>query len=267
MSRCKIIAELSMNHGGDMDLAEIMIASAANAGADYVKFQTWKCDRLKHGDWDFDGRREWYEKSELTHGKHQMLIEICNRHHITFLTSCFCSKDLNMIRDVSNEVKIPSTECCNKELVMQAIENFDTVYISTGTSSELEFHEYSKFDNVYLLHCVSIYPCPLNKINLHKINIIKELTTRYGYSGHALGVWDAIAAISMGCKVVEKHFTTDQNLPFRDNRFSILPEDLLHICQYATAFDEMSVISDTYSQELITKNMYSGRWSKDDSNV
>ena len=94
----KLIAEIGWNHMGDMRIAEEMVKEAAESGAFFAKFQTWKVDRLKSGSWDHDGRREIYEKAELTKEKHEFLIESCKRHNIKFLSSAFSVETLNRSR-------------------------------------------------------------------------------------------------------------------------------------------------------------------------
>ena len=93
--KAKIIAEIGWNHMGDMTLAKEMISSAAESGADYAKFQTWSVSKLKQGPWDDDGRRQIYEKAQLTRDQHFELNEYCNNHHISFLTSLFNVDDID----------------------------------------------------------------------------------------------------------------------------------------------------------------------------
>lgn len=259
----KLIAELSMNHMGDMDLCKKMIYSAKESGADYVKFQTWKVKNLVKGPWDTDGRKKDYIKSEMTEEKHMMAKKICDDAGVKFLTSCFNIEDLEMVRRYTDDIKIPSTECKNKDLVNKAIEMFDNVYISTGASYFSEFEDYARFKNIYLLHCVSIYPCPYDYVNLLRMLELKKLTENVGYSGHCDGIWDAIAAISMGALVIEKHFTTDRNLSFRDNKFSVLPEDFAKIYEFKKAFEEMMIYKGKDYQEIEgnVRKLYSGRWN------
>jgi sialic acid synthase SpsE len=257
-----LIAEVGWNHMGDMDLASQMIHAAKEAGADYVKFQTWKVKRLTAGPWDDDGRREIYNKAELSDQDHHFLKEKCDEEGVNFLTSCFCQEDLEFIRSISSAVKIPSTECRNRTLVEEAIERFEKVFISTGASKYTEYQRWAMFDNVWLLHCVSSYPCPADYVNLPKMKSLFALTKRVGYSGHYEGIWDAIAAISYGATVVEKHFTTDKSLPGRDNKFAILPEEFHRIREYADIFAEMSVDRGLDYQECEDeqRERYARRW-------
>jgi len=262
MSKCKLIAEIGWSHIGDMTLAKEMVSAAKESGADYAKFQTWKVSRLKDGPWDTDGRRQIYEKAELTEDRHAMLKEYCDSIGIKFLTSCFCPDDIYMVRRYCNEVKIPSPEAYSTDLVQQAIEKFDTVYLSTGASCVEEYLRWAHFDNVVLLHCVSSYPCKLEQINLPKLKFLQAITPRVGYSGHLSGVYDAIAAICMGAIVVEKHFTTDHNLPGRDNKFAILPDEFKVISDFLKTYNVMMVDQGLFIQdcEKEYRQYQKGRW-------
>ena len=261
-NKCSLIAEAGWNFLGDLFIAEQMIESAAEAGADYVKFQTWSTSRLKSGPWDDDGRREIYEKAELSKDDHYKLKEMCEKNSVKFLTSCFCKEDLDFIRTLTNEVKIASTECNNIELVEDAISKFDHVYISTGTALEKEYLHWAKFDNVTLLHCVSAYPCSADLVNLPKLVFLKNKAKRFGYSGHYQGIWDAVAAITLGASIVEKHFTIDNSLPGRDNKFALLPFEFNKIRQYVDSLADMMIDHGFGYQECEkeAREVYSGRW-------
>ena len=260
--RCKLVAEIGWSHMGNMSLAQEMICAAAESGADYAKFQTWKESRLKPGPWDQDGRREIYKEAELFPNDYLILKECCDKHHIQFLTSCFCAEDLLFIRNITNEIKIPSTECFNDNLVGNAISLFDNVYLSTGASKEIEYSKWAHFDNVYLLHCVSCYPCEAGLVNLQRIKHLLTLTPRVGYSGHYQGIWDAIAAMSMGVQVVEKHFTIDRKLSGRDNKFALLPVEFSDINVFRNELPKMNIDHGINYQECETeaREVYARRW-------
>lgn len=262
MNDIKIIAEISSNHMGDMKLACKMIESASKNGANFVKFQTWKVKRLQPGPWDVDGSREIYNIAELSDSQHELLSKVCKENGVEFLTSCFSVHDLDFVRKITNKIKIASSECSNINLVNKAIQLFDVVFISTGASTESEYIKWANYENVFLLHCVSKYPCSSDMINLHKLIHIKQITSRFGYSGHYFGIWDAIAAISLGARIVEKHFTIDRSLSFKDNKFSILPDQLRQIREYADEFSLMFIDRgvDFQTKESVVRDIYSHRW-------
>ena len=120
----QIIAEIGWNHMGDMDLARQMIVAAKECGADYAKFQTWHISNLKEGPWDKDGRRQIYEKAELTKEKHYTLLKICKEVGIQFLTSVFNENDVEFIASLTDKIKIPSTEMDNIPLIKTVIKHF-----------------------------------------------------------------------------------------------------------------------------------------------
>jgi N,N'-diacetyllegionaminate synthase len=255
----KIIAEIGWNHCGDMKLAKQMAKAAQENGATYAKYQTWSVDRLKPGSWDNDGRRQIYEKAEL--------INYCNKIGIKFLSSVFSIDDAMLLFQLGcKEVKIPSFESRNHELITYCSKNFDTVFMSTGTSTFEEIKDsikYADLKTLYLLHCVSSYPCEPKIANIKRMNWLKTLTPQVGYSDHIQGVESAKVAIEFGAQVLEKHFTIDNNLPGRDNKFAILPSDLANLSSYMKLRNEMLINHGVDYQECETdsRNNYTGRFN------
>jgi len=263
----KIIAEIGWNHMGDVDLAEKMIKSCSENGADYAKFQTWSVKRLKDGEWDSDGRRQIYESAELTVKKHKRLIEVCKQNNVKFLSSVFSVEDAILLRELSvKEVKIPSFECRNHELIEYCNQNFDRIFMSTGTSIWEEVQEsVSLIDKaeLVLMHCVSAYPSLPENANIKKINNLKDICENVGYSDHIQGVESAKVAIGLGACVIEKHFTIDQTLPGRDNKFAILPEQLKDLSDYITLLESMCKWHGLNFQECerSSREQYAGRFN------
>jgi sialic acid synthase SpsE len=235
MQKIKLIAEIGWNHMGNMITAQRMINAAVEAGADYVKFQTWKVANLKPGPWDTDGRRQIYEQAELSEGDHLFLKEHCEMLGVSFLTSCFSEQDIEFISSLTNEVKIPGPEVINQQLMEAAVKTFDTVFMSTGASVSSEYAEWAGHSKVIPLHCVSSYPCDPWNFHIDKLEHIKSICANkeFGFSGHSPVIWDAIIAITHGATVIEKHFTTDHELPGRDNQFAILPDNFAQLRKFA----------------------------------
>ena len=262
----KVIAEIGWNHCGDMELAKEMILAAKESGATYAKFQSWSVSRLKLGVWDTDGRREIYEKAELTRERHIELINYCNEVGIKFMSSVFSIKDAELLVELGVEdVKIPSFESRNHELIKYCDENFKTIFMSTGTSNLEEITESVKNirkSNFYLLHCVSTYPCDPSMANILRMNSLKMLGCPIGYSDHIQGVESAKVAIGEGAEVIEKHFTTDNDLPGRDNKFAILPHEMKDLTDYIAIRDEMFISHGTgyQSSESDSRTNYAGRF-------
>jgi N,N'-diacetyllegionaminate synthase len=265
----KIIAEIGWNHCGDMTLAKQMIKAAADNGATYAKFQTWSVNRLKQGPWDTDGRREIYIDAELTKDKHAELIEYCKTCGIEFLSSVFSIPDAQLLHELGvREVKIPSFESRNIDLIKYCDASFTTVYMSTGTSTYEEIRSNTKFmtnANWYLLHCVSSYPCLPENANIHRMIELSKLGYDIGYSDHIEGVESAKVAVMLGATVIEKHFTIDNELPGRDNKFAILPKDLKALHSFITLRDNMMLRHglDFQPCEFDARNIYTSRFNKD----
>tara|TARA_B100001121_G_scaffold281092_1_gene273538 strand:+ start:350 stop:1162 length:813 start_codon:yes stop_codon:yes gene_type:complete len=269
MSKCELIAEIGWNHMGDMQLAEEMIAEASRSGVDYCKFQTWKVKNLKDGPWNTDGRLEIYNKAELSDQNHLTIVDLCKKHNVKFLTSVFNIKDIEFVSKLSNEaIKIPSHEVYNLDLIKKSCEKFKKIFISVGACKWEEFNNILNLDidlkKVYFMHCVSSYPLSEDNVNFPKLLKIKDAHNQVGYSGHLKGTEDAIAAISFGAMIVEKHFTIDNDLPGRDNKFALLPKEMKIISNYRDIFFKMNIDKGLNVQECemdIYKN-YRGRWSK-----
>ena len=264
----KIISEIGWNHMGDMDLAKKMILESKNAGADFAKFQTWRVKNLKSGPWDNDGRLEIYKKAELTEQKHHELDEFCKKKEIKFLTSVFNEDDIPFLKELKLEyIKIPSHEIYNKELIKKSLDAFPKVLISTGASLWSEILDLIKnfgTEHIVYMHCTSAYPCDAEKINFPRLIELKKLVKTIGYSGHFSGIDDAKIAISLGAEYVEKHFTIDNDLPGRDNKFAILPNDLKNLNDFRKNYLNMIKNQGLDLQEGeqdIFKN-YRGRWNK-----
>ncbi|MDA1306395.1 MAG: N-acetylneuraminate synthase family protein [Acidobacteria bacterium] len=264
---CQVIAEIGWNHMGDMDLARRMIDAAAGAGADVVKFQTWRVSRLKPGPWDTDGRREIYIKAELSDERHQLLLDACRNAGVQFMTSLFDVRDAEFVASLDRAcVKIPSPEATNAELLAAVDGRFDRVYVSTGASTWDEVQTIPSRvtkSALTMLHCVSKYPCPPDEVNLPRMAALRGLTPSVGYSGHLDGTADAVAAIALGADVVEKHFTLDRDLPGRDNKFALLPADLQALCGFRNDFVGMTRDCglDLQESERDVHTIFRGRWS------
>lgn len=270
----KIIAEIGWNHMGDVELAKKMINAAKNSGADYAKFQTWSVKNLKEGSWDEDGRRKIYEKAELTKEKHLLLKKECDTIGIKFLTSVFNKNDVEFISTVIDDIKVPSTEMDNIELIETIIKYYSTkknhhIFLSTGTSLFDDVKKVVKLlqdnnMNFSMMHCISSYPCPYDICNLDRINELKKIHSSVGYSGHCCGVFDAIVSLEYNIDVIEKHFTINHDLPGRDNKFAILPEELKYLCDLRNCRDELKKFhgNDYLENEKDCRNNYKGRWNK-----
>jgi N,N'-diacetyllegionaminate synthase len=261
-----VIAEIGWNHMGDMNLAKQMIVEAANNGATHAKFQSWSVSKLKPGSWDTDGRREIYEKAELTLQDHLYLKRICDENGIEFMSSVFSLRDVELYKNVTTKcVKIPSFESRNYPLIKKCMEIFDKVFISVGTTTWQEVKQLSKvvdINKTCVMHCVSTYPLDPRNANICKLKELNRLFKWTGYSDHMQGVESAKVALEFKIHAIEKHFTVDTTLPGRDNKFAILPNQLKDLSDYIKLRDEMMIDRglDLQEVEMDSRINYSGRF-------
>ena len=267
----KYIAEIGWNFLGDMGLAEEMIGSAARAGANVVKFQYWDPANLTEGAWDDDGRRQIYEKAFLTEEKLFLLKDAVESHGCDFLISVFSVAGANYISDLGiKAVKIPSHESYNLDLIQVCLDRFDSIYISVGACDDKELSDALELVNesskdICLMHCVSSYPLKNGNANLRRVGLLAQLTRHsVGYSDHTESVVAPAIAMAQGATVIEKHFTTNNDLPGRDNKFALTTDSFAHMINYCREAEELLAWKGSASQEVeidVIAN-YRGRWAK-----
>ena len=264
----KLIAEIGWNFIGDMVLAKEMIVAAKESGADYAKFQTWSTKDLIDGPWNKDGRLKLYKKSEITKDQHLELFEYCKKKKILFLTSVFNKKYLDFISPLRlNTIKIASMEITNYELLKEVNKKFKNILISTGASKLNEVKNVFNYvgkKKCTLMHCVSSYPTPPKNVNLPRINFLRKFCKKVGYSGHLKGISDALGSLEYNPEYIEKHFTIDNKLPGRDNKFSILPHELKILSLYIKEYKHINIFkgNNFQSVEKDVRDNYRNRWSK-----
>jgi N,N'-diacetyllegionaminate synthase len=247
MSKVIVIAEAGVNHNGDITIAKKLIDVAAEAGADYIKFQTFKADKItskhavkaeyqKHGTSSEENQLEMLKKLELTLEDHLMLMDYCKSKSIQFLSTPFDLDSITMLQRLGIKLgKIPSGEITNLPYLEKMAESFDELIMSTGMSdleeienaiSVIQSAGFSK-DNLTVLHCNTEYPTPLGDVNLKAMqSIASSFQVKIGYSDHTLGIEVPIAAVALGASMIEKHFTIDKNMEGPDHRASLDPREL-----------------------------------------
>lgn len=248
LERVLIIAEAGVNHNGDRNTAEKLINAAAEAGADFVKFQTFNVDKItsksaKKADYQSknmnDGDDNQYamlKSLELSDDDHQFLISNCNENRIQFLSTAFDVDGIDYLDGLGLPFfKSPSGEITNYPYLKRLAEKGKPVILSTGMATLEEVKDaigvLTEFglakDQLTVLHCNTEYPTPMEDVNLKAMNTIaEELDVEVGYSDHTLGIEVPIAAVARGAKIIEKHFTLDRNLPGPDHRASLEPNEL-----------------------------------------
>lgn len=268
----EIIAEIGWNHMGENDLAKEMISSAKECGADIVKFQYWNPEFLKAGQWDNDGRREIYNKAALTESKIQELKNISESVGCRFLISVFGTIGAKLIANMGIEsIKIPSHETTNIPLVEFCSENFEYIYFSAGASTQDEVLKANKIlkngsGDYTLMHCVSSYPCADENANINRINWLNTLNDKVGYSDHTGSTVIPAMTLVNGVSSIEKHFTTDKNLPGRDNKFALEPSEFKEMCANIRVAENAIIDHGIDFQEIErdTVENYRGRWEPQD---
>ena len=247
MNKTIIIAEAGVNHNGDIETAKRLIDAAADAGVDYVKFQTFKANKIvtkqaKRADYqnkntkDVDTQYEMLKKLELNEDSHHLLIKYCNQKGIKFLSTGFDLDSLKFLNKIGIRLaKIPSGEITNYPYLKKVAQLYSEVILSTGMSDMDDINKALaillkfgvKKENITILHCNTEYPTPMSDVNLKAmLHIQTELDVKIGYSDHTLGIEVPIAAVALGAIVIEKHFTLDRNLPGPDHRASLEPNEL-----------------------------------------
>jgi sialic acid synthase SpsE len=268
-----LVAEIGWNFLGNLKLAKKMILAAKNAGADAVKFQIWNPKFLKNGAWDHDGRRKIYEKAYLNKEKYLKLKKYSKKNSIICFSSAFNKNGLDLLKKVKDSwIKIPSHEAYNLKLIENALENFKKVIISAGCLKKKELLKLIKFvkskkkyvNKTILLHCVSSYPLLAENCNFEKFNFLQHNFKVVGYSGHYHGIEDSVYALFKGAKLIEKHFTTDNKLPGRDNKFALNKDEFSKLNNYRNLLNKFTISKglDLQKCELDIFKNYRGRWSK-----
>ena len=242
-----IIAEAGVNHNGSIELAKKLIDVAAEAGADFVKFQTFKAETLvtqtadkaeyqkEITDTD-ESQFEMIKKLELDRKTHEELIEYCKQKDIQFLSTPFDHDSIDLLDELNIPLfKIPSGEITNLPYLRHIGKMGKPIIMSTGMSTLDEVHNAlniliesgAEKEQITILHCNTEYPTPMKDVNLKAMLTIKdELGVNIGYSDHTLGIEVAISAVAMGATVIEKHFTLDRNMSGPDHAASLEPEEL-----------------------------------------
>ena len=241
-----VIAEIGVNHNGDMKLAKDLIDIAKESGADIAKFQSFQASNLvtsyaekaEYQSKLLDSNESQYEmlkNLELSKENHKELLAYCNKVEIEFLSSPFDAKNLDDLLKLGiKRIKIPSGELTNPLLLTKAAKTNKKILLSTGMSTLEEVK--TAFDllincgaqpqDLTILHCNTDYPSLYKDVNLKAMLTIKnKLGVSVGYSDHTLGIEIPIAAVALGASVIEKHLTLDVNMEGPDHPASLEADD------------------------------------------
>jgi N,N'-diacetyllegionaminate synthase len=248
MSKTIIIAEAGVNHNGNLQNAFKLVDAAVLAGVDYVKFQSFKADKLvsksaKKADYQITNTKNTEESQlqmlqnlELSESDHETLIAYCKKNNIQFFSTAFDLDSLGYLAKIGLDmVKIPSGEITNLPYLRLAAKSFSKVILSTGMATMEEIDAALTVflnsgvlkKNITILHCNTEYPTPMQDVNLKAMLAIgTTFETAIGYSDHTLGIEVPIAAVALGASVIEKHFTLDKNMVGPDHKASLEPAEL-----------------------------------------
>jgi len=242
-----IIAEAGVNHNGSIITAKKLIDAAANAGVDYVKFQTFKADKMvtkaasranyqDSNTRDKNSQYEMLKKLEISEEMHLELIQYCESKNIKFLSTAFDLESLKFLKTLGLKLaKIPSGEITNLPYLRAIAKLFPKIILSTGMANideikaafKVLIKNGAKQENITILHCNTEYPTPMKDVNLKAMITLKNaFKTKVGYSDHTMGLEVPIAAVAMGARVIEKHFTLDRAMQGPDHKASLEPQEL-----------------------------------------
>lgn len=248
MNHTFIIAEAGVNHDGSTERALAMVEAAAAAGADAIKFQTFtaqnlitqnapKADYQKNGNNPEETQLEMVRKLELSKSAHREIISKCKALDIEFLSSPFDLPSVVFLSELGlDTIKIPSGEITNLPYLKEVGRLGKRVFLSTGMADLGEIEDAldvltgsgTPIENITILHCTTGYPTPFEDVNLNAVVTMKYAFPKaaIGYSDHTQGIEAAIAAVAIGAKVIEKHFTLDKARSGPDHSASLEPDEL-----------------------------------------
>jgi len=228
-----ILAEIGINHEGDISLAKEMIDAAAVCGVDGVKFQSFRAEDLV----DKKASPEYYKlfkRVELSRKDHEVLFAYCRGKKLNFLSTPFDNKMVDMLVGLGvGAIKVASGDITHFPMLKHIGSKGVPAILSTGMSHLSEVDEARRVlyesgcPGMVLLHCVSRYPARPADLNLRSMVKLGEVFGElYGFSDHSIGYLAAIAAVAMGAKFIEKHFTIDKSLPGPDHKLSADPREM-----------------------------------------
>lgn len=266
LPRTKIIAEFTSNHLGDPRIITSMLEESKRIGVDVVKFQSWQAKQLRSDFPDYDATFARHQSAELSDADHERIVKECHEMDLEFLTTCFdiaraeflASLDIKMI-------KVASPDATSFKMIDKLCDLFETVIISTGL---IEHEELTKLldhldpKKVVVLHCISLYPTPLDEANLSRMLWIREQGFRMGFSDHTACATAPKLACALGAEYIEKHFTLSNALPGKDQLMSSTPDIFKEICDWR---DQVQLMMGKPERNLTDtekgiRDVYVGKW-------
>ena len=274
MKKTLIIAEAGVNHNGNLKLAEQLIIAAKKAGADIVKFQIFKAERLATKDTPkadyqkktkFKNQYQMLKKLEFKENDFLKLKKICKKKKIEFLTSFFSENDLHLVSKLKlKRIKVPSGEITNYPLLKRIGSLKKKIILSTGMCNLTDINQAVSLliksgankKSISLLHCNTEYPTPLSDVNLRAINVLKrKFKIEVGYSDHTTSIETPIASVVIGAKIIEKHLTINKNLKGPDHKSSLNPLEFKKMVQSIRNTEKLIGIEKKFLSKSEKKNI------------
>jgi len=248
MKKTFIIAEAGVNHNGSLELAKNLVDAAIETGADAVKFQTFKAERIVSKNAEkaayqiqttnaTESQLDMIRRLELSTTAHKELLQYCGEKEIQFLSSPFDLESIDLLASLGLTIfKIPSGEITNLPYLRKVGVLKKEIILSTGMADLGEIEDAldvlmeagTELENITVLHCNTEYPTPFEDVNIRAMLTIKTAFPglQVGYSDHTRGIEVSIAAVAMGATIIEKHFTLDKNMEGPDHKASLEPDEL-----------------------------------------
>ena len=248
MKHTLIIAEAGVNHNGSIELAKRLVDKAVEAGVDYIKFQTFKTEKLvaksaqmasyqkKNIGTDDNSQFAMLKKLELSPSQHEELMTYCKEKGIKFFSTAFDLDSIDYLHSLNLGLwKIPSGEITNYPYIKKIAQYGEPVIVSTGMCEMQDIENAvvtllkwgTKKEDIIILHCNTEYPTPYQDVNLKAMDAIRnKFGVKVGYSDHTKGIEVPIAAVALGATVIEKHFTLNRNMEGPDHKASLEPDEL-----------------------------------------
>ena len=241
------IAEAGVNHNGSIEIAKKLVDVAAEVGADAVKFQTFKAEKVisryaQKAEYQMqatdasESQLDMVRKLELDEAAHEELFAYCRSKDILFISTPFDLDSIDLLNKLGLKIfKIPSGEITNLPYLRKIGGLKKEIILSTGMADIGEIEDAldvlteagTNLENITVLHCNTEYPTPMQDVNLKAMQTIAwAFNVRVGYSDHTLGIEVPVAVVAMGATVIEKHFTLDKNMQGPDHRASLEPGEL-----------------------------------------
>lgn len=298
----KIIAELCQNHNGELETLERMVEAVATTGATHVKIQNIFADNLtyraqfenglsqnniiKSIKRPYEDEYKRLKKLELGERKIERFISLANQYNLTPLTTCFSRDNILEIKKQGfKSIKVASYDCASFQMLRELKDNFHDIIVSTGATYDEEIILASKIlhdTNFSFLHCITIYPTPLEKLNLSRIEWLEKFSKNVGFSDHTLVKENDIKAskiaLACGAKIIERHFTILEEDKTKDGPVSINQEQLSEIVEFSKLQhkDQMNEINswnidlkkimgnpirELSDEEILNRDYYRGRFA------